>query len=167
MHAFISQHSTILLMLSFLFSIVSVIFAVYYSGAYHRLSRRYDFFMRGKDAETLENYIMNLEKHVVRLEDENEANKNSIKAITKNNRTAFQKIGLVRYNAFAGLGGNMSFALAILDYTNSGFVINSVHSQDGCYSYIKDVQAGTTEVELGAEEKLALERALGYKEKDE
>ncbi|MDY6308927.1 MAG: DUF4446 family protein [Oribacterium sp.] len=167
MHAFISQHSTILLMLSFLFSIVSVIFSVYYSGAYHRLYRRYDFFMRGKDAETLENYIMNLEKHVVRLEDENEANKNSIKAITKNNRTAFQKIGLVRYNAFAGLGGNMSFALAILDYTNSGFVINSVHSQDGCYSYIKDVQAGTTEVELGAEEKLALERALGYKEKDE
>ena len=167
MHAFISQHSTILLMLSFLFSIVSVIFAVYYSGAYHRLYRRYDFFMRGKDAETLENYIMNLEKHVVRLEDENEANKNSIKAITKNNRTAIQKIGLVRYNAFAGLGGNMSFALEILDYTNSGFVINSVHSQDGCYSYIKDVQAGTTEVELGAEEKLALERALGYKEKDE
>jgi hypothetical protein len=55
--------------------------------------------------------------------------------------------------------------MALLDYTNSGFVLNSVYSREGCFLYIKDVEAGTTEVELGAEERLALEQALGYREK--
>lgn len=57
----------------------------------------------------------------------------------------------------------MSFALALLDYTNSGFILNTVHSR-GCYLYIKTVDCGQTEVLLGAEEKDALERALGYTE---
>ena len=73
-------------------------------------------------------------------------------------------MGIVKYNAFKGMGGNLSFALALLDYTNTGFVINSVHSREGCYLYIKDVDRGQTDVALGNEEKMALEQALGYKE---
>ena len=65
-------------------------------------------------------------------------------------------------NAFKEMGGNMSFALAELDYTNSGFIINTVHSREGCYLYIKTVDCGQTEVLLSAEEKEALEKALGY-----
>jgi len=60
------------------------------------------------------------------------------------------------------MGGNLSFAMAILDYTNSGFVLNSVHSREGCYVYIKEVERGETDVLLGSEEKDALEQALGY-----
>ncbi len=60
------------------------------------------------------------------------------------------------------MGGNLSFAMSLLDYTNSGFVLNSVHSREGCYVYIKEVERGETEVLLGSEEKEALERALGY-----
>jgi len=60
------------------------------------------------------------------------------------------------------MGGNLSFTMALLDYTNSGFVLNSVHSREGCYVYIKEVERGETEVLLGSEEKEALERALGY-----
>ena len=90
-----------------------------------------------------------------------------MRILNKNIRASFQKFGLIKYNAFGGLGGNMSFAVALLDYTNTGFVINSVHSREGCFLYIKDVDAGTTEVELGSEEKLALEQALGYREKQQ
>ena len=49
------------------------------------------------------------------------------------------------------------------DDNNTGFVLNSVHSREGCYLYLKDVVEGKTEVLLGSEEKEALERALGYK----
>ena len=75
-----------------------------------------------------------------------------LKVLHNNNRIAFQKSGLIRYNAYSGLGGNLSFALAILNYDNTGFVI-------------KEVVEGSTSVELGAEEKLALEEALGYRRK--
>ena len=60
------------------------------------------------------------------------------------------------------MGGNLSFAMAMLDYTNTGFVLNSVHSREGCYVYIKEVDRGETDVLLGSEEKDALEMALGY-----
>lgn len=123
--------------------------------------------MRGKDAETLEDYFVDLQSHVERLEEEKENIKDMLRIVNRNIRASFQKFGIVKYNAFGGMGGNMSFAIAMLDYTNTGFVINSVHSREGCFLYIKDVDVGTTGVELGAEEKLALEQALGYREKEQ
>lgn len=129
---------------------------------YRRLYRAYDFFMRGKDAETLENTIIALGDELRDLKAEDRANKDAIRVLNKNQRSSLQKFGIVRYNAFKEMGGNMSFALAELDYTNSGFIINTVHSREGCYLYIKTVDCGQTEVLLSAEEKEALEKALGY-----
>lgn len=130
-----------------------------------QLYRSYDCFMRGKDAESLENMIMNLVDEIANLKAEDRANKDSIRVTNKNMRASIQKVGTVKYNAFKGMGGNLSFAIALLDYTNSGVVINSVHGREGCFLYLKEVDRGETEVMLGSEEKMALEQALGYKEK--
>ena len=127
-----------------------------------KLYRRYDYFMRGKDAETLEEIIMDQMEDISELKAEDRANKDSLRNTNKNYRSAFQKFGLVKYNAFKGMGGNLSFAMAMLDYTNTGFVLNSVHSREGCYVYIKEVDRGETDALLGSEEKDALEMALGY-----
>ncbi len=131
-----------------------------------QLYRRYDLFMRGKDAESMEEMIINQMTEIIELKSQDRANKDSIRTANRNSRAAFQKLGIVRYNAFKGMGGNLSFALALLDYTNTGFVLNSVHSREGCYLYIKDVDRGQTETALGNEEKMALEQALGYVEKE-
>lgn len=130
-----------------------------------KLYRRYDIFMRGKDAETLEDIIIQQLDDITELRAQDRANKDSIRVANKNSRAAFQKFGMVKYNAFKGMGGNLSFALAMLDYTNTGFVINSVHSREGCFLYLKEIDRGETEVALGSEEKEALEQALGYKER--
>lgn len=129
-----------------------------------KLYRRYDYFMRGKDAETLEDIIIEQIDEIRNLKAEDKANKEAIRSLNRNQRASYQKFGLVKYNAFKGMGGTLSFAFVLLDYTNSGFVINSVHSREGCYLYIKPVDRGQTETLLGAEEKEALEQALGYKE---
>ncbi len=130
-----------------------------------KLYRRYDIFMRGKDAETLEDMIIDQLAEITELKSQDRANKDAIRLVNKTSRGSFQKMGVVKYNAFKGMGGNLSFALALLDYTNTGFVLNSVHSREGCYLYLKEVDRGETEVLLGSEEKEALERALGYREK--
>ena len=127
-----------------------------------RLDRKYDYFMRGKDAETLEDIIMDEIDELRDLRAEDRSNKDSIRTLNRNFRASFQKYGIVKYNAFKGMGGNLSFALAVLDYTNSGFVMNCVHSREGCYLYLKRVDMGQTDVLLGNEEKEALEQALGY-----
>ena len=131
---------------------------------YRRLDRAYDIFMRGADAESLEGTILEMDDELKDLRSEDRANKDAIRVLNKNQRASMQKFGLVRYNAFREMGGNMSFALAALDYTNSGFVLNTVHSREGCYLYVKEVDCGQTTVLLSAEEKEALEKALGYLE---
>ena len=129
-----------------------------------QLYRRYDIFMRGKDAETLEDLLINQIEDINLLKIEDKTNKENSRSINRNLRASFQKLGLVRYNAFNGMGGNLSFVIALLDYTNSGFILNSVHSREGCYMYLKRVDMGQTEILLGSEEREALEQALGYVE---
>lgn len=131
-----------------------------------RLDRKYDYFMRGKDAETLEDIIMDVVDELRNLRAEDRSNKDSIRTLNRNFRSSFQKYGVVKYNAFKGMGGGLSFALAILDYTNSGLVLNCVHSREGCYLYIKEVDMGKTDKVLGNEEQEALEQALGYVKKN-
>ena len=129
---------------------------------YRKLYRRYDLFMRGKDAETLEDIILDLMDEAAVRQVSDKESRDQLKSLTRQVRASYQKIGIVKYNAFKGMGGNLSFVFALLDDNNSGFILNSVHSREGCYLYMKDVEKGSTDVLLGAEEKEALERALGY-----
>lgn len=130
----------------------------------NKLYRRYDIFMRGKDAETLEDTIIEILDEIREMHARDRVNKDTMKLLSKQVKASFQKFGFVKYNAFKGMGGNLSFAFALLDYTNTGFIMNSVHSREGCYLYLKAVDRGQTEILLGNEEKEALEQALGYKE---
>lgn len=128
----------------------------------NKLYRRYDRFMRGKDAETLEDTMINIMEQLKDLNAKDRANKDMMKSLSKQVKDSFQKFGFVKYNAFKGMGGNLSFVLAMLDDNNTGFVLDAVHSREGCYLYLKEVEEGATEVLLGSEEQEALEQALGY-----
>ena len=86
--------------------------------------------------------------------------KKDIEELFSKHQTAFQKLGLVKYDAFKEMGGKLSFTLALLDENNNGFLMNSVHSSDGCYSYTKRVKNGDSEIALSNEEKVAIERAM-------
>lgn len=127
-----------------------------------KLYRRYDYFMRGRDAESLEDLILGQINEIKELKSQDRANKDAIRTLSKTVKGSYQKFGMVKYNAFKGMGGNLSFAYAILDMNNTGFVINAVHSREGCYMYIKTVERGETDTLLGSEEREALEQALGY-----
>ena len=50
--------------------------------------------------------------------------------------------------------------LAMLDDYDSGFVLNAIHSREGCYTYIKEIKRGSSYVELSGEEQIALEKAM-------
>ena len=126
------------------------------------LNRKYDYFMQGKDAETLEDTIMDMMDEMEKLQAKDRASKDAMKQLSKQIKSSFQKFGYVKYNAFKGMGGNLSFVIAMLDNNNSGFVLDVVHSREGCYIYLKEVEEGATEVLLGGEEQEALEQALGY-----
>ena len=152
----------IILLGSVVISIVSMILAITAIVRYKAIYRQYDLFMRGRDAESLEDVILNEKERIEALEEEDISNKEILRTMNRNIRASFQKIGVVHYDAFEGMGGKISFACALLDYTNTGIILNCMHGRDGCFFYIKEIEAGATDMPLGGEEKEALERALGY-----
>ena len=92
----------------------------------------------------------------------NEKNQADIKKIEDNLRITFQKVGLVKYDAFQEMGGKLSFSLALLNKANDGFIINAMHSREGCYTYIKEIIDGNSVIALAEEEKEALDMAIYY-----
>lgn len=126
-----------------------------------QLKKRLDKFVLGKDGKSLEKDIIGLYEDNTFLKKSVEKNKKDIRTLYKNMEKTFQKIGIVKYDAFKQMGGQLSFSLALLDENNDGFVLNSVHSTEGCYTYTKEIRGGACEISLGEEEQEALSIAMG------
>lgn len=129
-----------------------------------KLKKKYKKFMAGKNAKSLENEIIALFEDNRFIKTSIEKNKRDIRTLYKNMESTFQKIGIVKYDAFNQMGGNLSFSLALLDENNNGFILNSVHSAEGCYSYTKEIVNGESSISLGEEEKQALLKAMNITE---
>lgn len=75
-------------------------------------------------------------------------------------RGAVQRVGLKRFNSEEGVGGNLSFALALLDARNHGMMITSMYSLQSCRVFLRGIVSGKAEMPLTEEEQEALEMAL-------
>lgn len=157
----------IIIMILMAMSIISIVFATISFGKYSDLKTKYDIFMRGRDAETLEEYFIDLQNDLDHLVDDNKKNKESIRKLNRITKRSFQKLGFYRYDAFEEKSGKRSFALAMLDFTNSGFVVTCQSLGDGTIIFLKEVEVGSTSTKLGPEEEKALEIALGQRDKYE
>ena len=73
------------------FDVVLLVLMILLALRYRRLYRAYDLFMRGKDAETLEETIIALGDEMRDLRAEDRANKDAIRVLNKNQRASLQK----------------------------------------------------------------------------
>ncbi len=130
-----------------------------------KLKKRISRFMKGSGAGTLESDIAAIKEDNDYLKNAVEQNRKDIRKIYRNLSITFQKVGIVKYDAFKEMGGKLSFSLALLTDKNDGFILNSVHSSDGCYSYTKEIKDGACAIDLSEEEKKALDMAVHSQEK--
>ncbi len=130
-----------------------------------KLNKRCNSFMKGKAGKSLEQDIVRLYEDNQVLKTGMNENKRDIRSISKQLAKAFQKVGIVRYNAFQTMGGNLSYSLVLLDENDNGFILNTIHSSEGCYSYTKDIVNGTCDIALSSEEQKAIDMAMGSKTK--
>ena len=125
-----------------------------------KMRKAYEVFMQGNDAASLEDTLIEKLNTVESLVEANAANERNISVLERNSITNFKKIGLCKYDALDELGGKLSFTLCLLDKRNNGFVLNVVHSREGCYTYIKEIIDSNSIVTLAKEEQDALDMAL-------
>lgn len=125
-----------------------------------KMKRNYRVFMNGKTAESLEDSILDRFEAIDELESLTKLHTSQIDSIKNEMMSVYKKVGIVKYDAFNEMGGKLSFALCMLDKSNNGYVINAIHSREGCYTYIKEIIKGESFITLAEEEKNALEMAL-------
>ena len=76
---------------------------------------------------------------------------------------SLQKTALLRFNPFRDTGGDQSFALCMLDHTNSGVIITAIHSRENTRVYTKEINNGSSQLSLSKEENLVLSKIIKNK----
>ena len=141
-------------------SLITLILAIVALCKAAKLKKKYRSFMEGADGKSIESLIHEHLDEIESIRAVGEKNSAAVKDIYEKMQYTFQKVGIVKYDAFHEMGGRLSFALCMLDKVNNGYIINVMHSNNGCFAYIKEVVDGKSYIELGDEEKQALQQAV-------
>jgi Protein of unknown function (DUF4446) len=141
--------------------VVALVAVVILARRTRGLERRISSLTRDGDGRSLEGLLEAHLDKVVALDREVDQLSTRTGVLEVAGRRAFQRLGLVRYNPFEETGGNQSFALALLDADDDGFIVSSLHARSGTRVYAKALTAGRSEGALSAEEAEALALARG------
>ena len=99
-----------------------------------KLKKRLEAFLEGKDAKSLESMLLSCMVKVENADKTNKEIQQRMDLLQRVQRMTYQKMGMVKYDAFREMSGELSYALALLDQEENGFVINSVYANEGNYS---------------------------------
>lgn len=151
----------ILLMIS---TIGLIIVVMHLHSRINQINVKYRHFMKGEDGKSLEKGFIRRFSQVEDLLNAQHELADEMKIIDARAGRTLYKYGIVKYDAFDDVGGKLSFALAMLDGDNTGFVLNAIHSKDNCFLYIKEVVSGESYIMLSNEEMKALQAASRFGE---
>nr|WP_294681033.1 DUF4446 family protein [uncultured Anaerotignum sp.] len=127
----------------------------------NKQKKRYDFFMGANRRPThnLETKIEEYFETSKEIESKYAKLLDMVTDMDKTDKSKIQKVGLIRYNPFDEMGGNLCFALALLDGNDNGVVLNGIHSRTGSFTYAKPIEMGVSTYMLSEEEIKAVDVA--------
>lgn len=140
--------------------IITIILIIVLFVRQNSLYHRYRSFMKGRGGKSIEELLKQRIDEIDNLKENDAFITKRLRTLEKNVNKSYQKCGVVKYDAYKEMGGKLSFAYAMLNNENSGYIINSIHSREGCYSYIKEIIKGESFIVLGEEETEALNIAM-------
>lgn len=131
----------------------------------YQLKNHYGQFLKGASARNIEDLLKKYAKDVDKSLLQIDELAGFVAKLHKTQKLALSKVALVRYNPFGDTGGDQSFCLAILDHTDSGYIISAVHARTGTRVYAKDIFDGESKHHMSKEEAKALKEAMAQKSK--
>ena len=150
----------ILLIVSILAVIVLFIMNMNNKKMIAKLTKRVDDLTSGGGGKSLEAELDQIIEDNRRLLDDSDRNSEDIRKIFERLKAVYQKMSIVKYDAYEQLGGEMSAVVVLLDENDNGVLLNNVYSPEGGYVYTREIEKGKCRHELGAEEEQALAEAL-------
>lgn len=147
-----------------IFGFLGLLFAIIAMLQLRKNKKKMDILFSGKEAVDLESILLNHSKELTILDKEIQELFEISNRIHSLALRSVHKVGIIRFNPFKDIGGDQSFALALLDGKDSGIVISSLHTREGTRIYSKPVAKGISEkYTLTEEEKMAIKEATAVK----
>lgn len=152
----------VLIILLLALEIILLIAVLAMSMRVRRLNARYNSFMKGQDGISLEKDLARKMSKIEKYAKGIGTLDTAIETVSNIQKRSVHKYGIVKYDAFDDVGGKLSFVLALLDDSDTGFVLNAVHSKENCFLYVKEIVKGESYIMLSNEEVEALRIAKRY-----
>ena len=121
----------------FLFFLIIVLF-LKNRGTRKKIER----FLGNNKEESLEQKLDEFNKMGIEVAEQEKNIKEMLESLEGKLKYTLQRVGVYRYNPFPDVGGDLSFSIALLDNTNSGFVITGIYTRNGSFTYLKPVRKG-------------------------
>lgn len=131
---------------------------LYYNLNY--MKKRYKKMMTGVDGANLERMMIGCIDSIKAINNENEKLWAETKEIKDLLQRAVTRMAIVRFRAFEDMGGDLSYAVAMLDSNNNGVIMSSIFAREDSRSYAKPIVNGQSTYALTKEEEEALQQAL-------
>jgi len=158
--SYIASHEAVLLLASMLLILVLLILIVYTMVRLSTMRARYREMMRGSETEDIEGMLI---QHIHEVEQVAATNAHILEEnelIRQFLRKTLVRTAMVRFRAFEDMGGDLSYAVAMLDANNDGVIFSSIFARADSRSYIKPIKNGSSEYSLTDEEKGVLREAM-------
>lgn len=132
-----------------------------------RIKKKYNEVVRGIEGVNVEELLIRTGEEVRDIYIDINNMEKEIEGLNAKLALSIQKVGFIRYNAFAEMGSELSFSIALLDDFKNGFILTSIYGRDYTTSYAKQIKLGKSIHPLSVEEIQAIDRAIigEYKEK--
>lgn len=124
-----------------------------------RLRKQFNQLLKGSSKENLESILERLLTRLSELEEEHHHQGEQIKNLAQSLKGKKGNVGVVRFNAFAYEGSDLSFSIAIIDENANGFVLTSIYGREESRVYAKPLDRGTSNYHLTSEEMEAIQMA--------
>ena len=125
-----------------------------------RLEKKYKYFMNGEDGGSLELRLSTEVRELREMVSSSESMLHQQELLATMQLSSFQKVGLMRYDAFDDTGDKLSFSLTVLDGKNNGFILSSLAGHDTSRIYAKKIVNGQCNEALSTEEAESINMAL-------
>lgn len=125
-----------------------------------KIKKKYNEFVKGVKGVNVEELLIKIgdDLHDIRID--MNIMEQDIKNIETKLAFAIQRVGFVRYNAFAEMGSDLSYSVALMDKFQNGFVLTSIYGREFTTSFAKPIKFGKSVYPLSVEEIQAIDRAV-------
>lgn len=158
-YTFFERYATFFWVGLLLLDAVLLIWLLFTRRGQRALARRFQEQIETKEAQDWEGVLADYLEEIRATTERAKELADRAEEVGRRLERTIQRVGVVRFNAFPDVGGDQSFAIALLDNYGDGVVVSSLQGRTENRVYAKPLKRWDSTYALSEEEKQAIAKA--------